>query len=296
MNPPPPPYEFELVFHGLILMLFQGSDKRNPTEIDAFLLKTDTMGGSHRHFPCLNFSLADRAAGSDMPFKLAAGPDGSQFGQVSLTGVVTIEREAGETSASEPLTAIWRPDATPATTLPSTTNEHKWLEWVPSLKEANPGVKDPLAVINNQVAAQVKILNGELRAANIAKDQNGDLVTWTFKTQAGGSTTNLKQAIANAMVLSIRNLTKPIHIKDANGKKLLLVPPGLNTKVTASLTHLPEVEPPPANRLEHFSMYYDLVEWDTTTSPKPASADMNLPQHAVAQLDTSYGTICPGGR
>jgi hypothetical protein len=292
MNPPPP-YEFELVFHGLILMLFQGSDKRNPTEINAHLLKTDTMTGSHKHFPFLNFSRADLAAGSDMPFKLVAGPDGTQFGRVSLAGLITIEREAGETSASEPLTAIWRPDATPATTLPSATdlNEHKWLEWVPPLKEANTGVKHPLVVIGNQVAAQVKMSNGELRAANIAKDENGDLVPWKFKKSPLGDPAIIEQAIANAMILSIRNLTKTIWIKNASGKKLGLIPPGAGTKVTASLTHLPEDEPAQSNRLGHFEMYYDLVQWDT---PRPA--DLNLPEHSVTNLDTSYGTICPGGR
>lgn len=288
----PPPYEFELVFHGLILMLFQGSDKRNPTEINAHLLKTDTMRPGHRHFPCINFSLADRASGSDMPFKLVAGPDGRQFGQVSLAGLVTIEREAGETSASAPLTAIWRPDATPASTLPSSTDleEHKWLEWVPPLKEANSGIKHPLVVVGNQVAAQIKISNGELRAANIARDENGSLVPWKFKKSPLGDPPVIQQAIANAMILSIRNLTKPIWIKDANGKKLGLVPPGTGTKATASLTHLPEVEPAPNVRLTHFGMYYDLVEWDT---PRPA--DLYLPEHS-ANLDTSYGTICPGGR
>jgi hypothetical protein len=295
MNPPPlPPYEFELVFHGLILMLFQGSDKRNPTEINAHLLQTNTMTGSHKHFPFLNFSRADLAAGSDMPFKLLAGPDGTQFGRVSLAGLITIEREAGETPASAPLTAIWRPDdGRPTPTLPSSTNldEHKWLEWVPPLKEANSGVKHPLVVIGNQVAAQVKMCNGELRAANITKDENGDLVPWKFKKSPLGDPAVIEQAIANAMILCIPNLTKTIWIKDASGKKLGLIPPGTGTKVTASLTHLPEDEPAQSNRLEHFEMYYDLVQWDTA---RPS--DLNLPEHTKSKLDTSYGTICPGGR
>jgi hypothetical protein len=228
-----------------------------------------------------------------MPFKLVAGPDGRQFGQVSLEGLVTVEREAGETSASAPLTAIWRPDTTTATPLPSDTDlrEHKWLDWVPSLKEANSGIKDPLAVVNSQAAAQVKLCNGELRAANIARSENGRLLAWKFKKSASGAPIVIEQALANAMVLCIPSLTKTIWIGNQSGQKLGLVPPGTNTKVTASLTHLPEIEPHPSPRLGHFDMYYDLVEWPAV--PRPA--DLNLPEHP-GNMDTSFGTICPGAR
>jgi hypothetical protein len=276
-------YDFTLMIHGLIFMDFKGSDKLKPTAIDAVLL--DTRSKDLKHLPYLNFSLADRASGSDMPYQLVPGPDGMQFGRVDLEGRIVIEAETGAPS----LTALWNPGSPKES--PSS-SEEGWLDWVPSLTQANDGTKDPLAVIGNSVIARVQLSNGELSACDIVKDRStGDPLLWQFKGPRPQDPCKLKQALANCMALCIRGLQQPIWIKSAKGA-LGLIPPGSGTEVMASLTHLPDHEPEPCERLMHFAMYYDLVEW---SSPRPTDDDLNLPQ-PDGLLDTSEGSICTGGR
>jgi hypothetical protein len=126
-----------------------------------------------------------------------------------------------------------------------------------------------------------------LRAADIARlKSDGSIVTWDFKPTVGTSIGS--QAIANAVVLRAQGLNEPVWFQILGNSLRLEGPAG--TEVTASLTHLPGVEPTlSSKRLEHFAMYYDLTPWVNDVRP-----NLNLPERPTLP-DTSYGTICPNG-
>lgn len=293
-------YDFKLVFHGLILLLFHGDDKETPTEVDALVVDTTSMEGEHRHFPYFSFSPADRAPGWKFPYQVVPGPDGTQFYRVSLEPEVRLQEPLLVTvdcDSAEPnkpgLTAKWAPGSHGP--VPTSDAEQEWLDWVPSLKKANPDMPDPTGDVpwagynKDRVIARVQLRRGELCAAHIVRKKAGRFAAWEFK-RAGEPDAFVTQAVANSVVLRLRGLTKPVWIKIGDKGYLLEAPPS-RTEVVASVTSLPAVEPKSDSRLRHFSMYYDLAPWP---GPRPAADTLNLPEHP-GLLDTSIGTICPTG-
>jgi hypothetical protein len=287
-------YNFNLVLHGLMILVFEGTNKRTPDAVYALL---PTTSGGHQHLPYISFPRANLAANSTASYSVVPGPDGKPIGLVSLADSslvpVTLEYDTAESPKPLGVKALWWPSGTPNTkTQPSTPAEEQWLNWVPSLQKVNPGIKDPkeeapyAGLDDSLVAVRVKLPFGNLRAGDIARKRDGSIILWDFKPTSGSSSIP-QQAIANTVVLSIQGLTKPIWF-DVLGKRLGLESQPAGTEFTASLTHLPGVEPTASRRLMHFEMFYDLTPWNT----RPA--DINLPERPTLP-DTSYGTICPNG-
>jgi hypothetical protein len=299
-------YDFKLVFHGLILLVFHGSDRENLTEIDALMVNTQGMKGSHRHFPYLNFSLTDRASSADAPYGLVPGPNGKQFGRVKLdkdTGkdpvMVTVKAATGQ---GQKLSAVWRPTDISPQPAPRWPHEELWLDWVPTIKQANPGMYDPTSAVpfagykQPNITACIRLLQGELSAADIARNRAGNYMIWKFKP-AGSGKPIISQALAKSMVLRLTGLTNSVEIniqhqgvpiRNCNLRSL-----DSGGEVIASVTNLPKDEPDPDKRLTHFAMYYDVANWPSGSPPPPDA--LNLPE-APQNLDTSQGTVCTGGK
>jgi hypothetical protein len=299
-----PTYDFELTFTGLCILTLHGPDKRRPDEANVLLVKTD--GGGHpghpghlQHFPLLSFSTARDArpaAGSTASFNLLPTPDGRQLGIAELGGALDIAFDGEEENVPGSLTAHWRPAGTPETLAPDPANaaEQAWLNWVPLLKKVNPGLKAPTeeapfaGLRGDLVSARLKLTRGELKAANLIRQRNGNgqFVIWSFKPP-GDVAPVARQAMAAAVVLRFSGLTQPVWIQGGTLGRLGLVGQRQDELVQVSITNLPKENSGPSDRLDHFARFYDLAEFDV----RPR--DLALPE-AAAIIDTSVGTDCPG--
>jgi hypothetical protein len=296
------PYAFELTFTGLAVLTLFGADKSRPREAHFLLLGGDPGDGhgghgGHAqhvtHLPLLSFSTERRkrpAAGSKARFKLLPGPDGRQLGIASLAGAVSVSLDEEEKRPATGLSALWRPSTVAAAQQPTSTDEERWLDWVPLLKKVNPGIKDatdspPFAGLKaSGVVARVALTEGSLRAANFVRRSNGGHAIFDFKPPGAGPSSG-RQALAVAVVLRLEGLTMPVWIEAPSLGRLGL--DGVDGEtVRASITSLPDEDSGAGSRLVHFEQFYDVTEFDTRPTQLSAPESNDL-------LDTTSSLDCP---
>jgi hypothetical protein len=248
----------------------------------------------HQHFPLFTFSPENLVAGSPIDaYNLVPGPDGRQIGQMRLQGNFTIETAPDETQGPRDLTAVWRPATNePMPEQPANADEEPWLNWVPSLQRVNPDVSPPddnlpLAGLRaNQGAASITFNRGVLKAGRLARTRNDSIAVYQFKLP-GNSPALAAQAIAGALILRLKGLSRPVFI-DGHPMGSLGLINRTDSVVRASFTNLPDVEVGEQRRLIHFSHFFNLTSLagiEPDQSPLPEETEI---------VDTSFGTICPG--
>jgi len=324
------PFDFELAFTGLCVFTLKG-EKEQPAEVDVLLVKTTEPEGhtghsghtgrggnvpgngngsgagngheaGHRHLPRLTYQAKDLTARSTTSrvHTLVPGINGLQMGQRDLENKGKIEVQALDGPAG--ITAAWGPPEIPEIVkAPTTPAEEVWLNWVPSLHTVAPDVPAPdgpvpfLNLQQAQVTAWVRLTQGRVEAAEVARGINGQYLIWDFTSQVGGAVNrNTSQALAGRIVLRLENLEKPVQIRlqgDDGLAELADLRPLADRQeryvVRASITNLPDMEVPPSQRLVHFAQYYDLV----ANFP---SSGIRIPETSD-RLDTTSSTFCPPG-
>lgn len=303
------PYDFELVFTGLFVLTFRGKDKQHPDEVEVGLVQSAGHPHGHdhgrggaltEHRPLLSYLQETISEASEHKDQVLPAPNGRLIAFRELAGErITISPPPEGPSR---IVASWRPAAAPgeaAPRVPGDESEEIYLDWVPTLREVVPDApaptNGPLSGLSaTHVTGRIRLLGGDLFAAEVVRDLDNEYVLWSFEAGGGPAGGMEPHAIADMIVLRMEGLEGPVDILGHSAGRLALRPsrrPGRGDRgdvVRASVTNLPPVDAELSETLDHFE---SLLDFASAVEPNPT---IMIPKAEDGLLDCSSSTICPG--